>query len=235
MLFGRYCLTAASNSCSTMFCNHVDGEHHVATVARVAFLAAIGDDFAAHSVALDVAESVVTAEVLVHRPLDAIDAAVLIVRIPEDVAKHLPVGIDANEILFKAEGVRRRDDLIHLRLSGELSQFSGRCLRHFLFEHDVTARFEPPIRLRFDLPPQLLAHCLHWHLERLCNERGEGINILQQRGVGSHRFYRFVLRKRLAMDVLNHPTACVDDLFVDVLFRGFSFRLIHLRTPPGDE
>ena len=90
-----------------MFCrSKIDGQMHLVTVARRAFLPAIRHDLLAGAVVLDETVTVLSVEIFFHRRFHALDAAMIEIREPDHVAKHRAVGIDARGVVLEVNAAQ---------------------------------------------------------------------------------------------------------------------------------
>src|SRR5207302_1929438 len=85
----------------SVFAKNVGIEAELVLVARRALLAAIKHQLLAGAVMLDVAIAVLTMQILVERTFHSLNAVVLKISEPDDVAQHHAVGINAGRVLFE--------------------------------------------------------------------------------------------------------------------------------------
>src|SRR5204862_2707768 len=79
---------------------------HLVTVTWRALLPPIRHDLLAGAVVLDETVAVLPVEVFFHRGFNALDAAVIKIRKPNDVAKHRAVGVDARGVVLEIDSAQ---------------------------------------------------------------------------------------------------------------------------------
>src|SRR5947207_15815030 len=81
---------------------------HLVTVTWRALLPPIGHDLLAAAVVLDETVAILHVEVFFHRGFNALDAAVIKIRKPNDVAKHSADRLDARVLVHEIDSAQLR-------------------------------------------------------------------------------------------------------------------------------
>ena len=116
---------------------HVDRQLDIHPVAGRLFLAPVDDDLASGAIAFDVAKSVDPSKIVLHAPLNALDAddilviGILAAEEAEHVAQQRTVRIGARRILVKVEAAQRF--FLHGSLEGEGLFFVQLGKKDFVF------------------------------------------------------------------------------------------------------
>src|SRR6266480_6632543 len=169
-------------------------------VARRAFLTSVRNDLLADAIVFDVAISVLSMKIFLHRSLHALDAMMFEVCESDDMTKHGAIRIDSGGIIFEINSAQ---------ISGEkfCPQRGRQRLRHFTLDHDVSAL---TIQFFRQLPsgnPQFTADKINNRLP-----------IIKMSSVTYYSFDRHIVRENLVVRVEDRAAFCIDGLFVNVLF-----------------
>src|SRR6266403_2862414 len=101
-------------------------------IARRAFLTSIRNDLLADTIVFDVAISVLSMKIFLHRSFYALNAMMFEICESDDVTKHGAIRINTRGVMFEINPAQ---------ISGAkfCAQRGGQRFRHFALDHDISA------------------------------------------------------------------------------------------------